>query len=413
MGQGQWGLRSFAWRCSSFTPLAASARSRSRSGRRIRQSRRCGPSWTSPPAIEELPERPPQNRHYVPKQPSNDGAEPPRPSARRRRSRARNWLDSGKTIPARRRRAFRASASLRNAARGRKRRLGDPIEQAKRSSFRRRGSRPSAPPNRRMAPRASSSSAARSSRQKPSFSRWRASPHEPESILGRDAAARPTAPDELDYFPTPPWATRALCEFLKRDLGLELGARVFGSRHAARCTWRGRSPNISVMSAPATCFRYRPEHELADFLMAAAPAEAREQRRSRREQSAVPARSGIHRSGLKVARLGVRDARRTAFAEGQERYHELFSKIPPTFELVFSERVVMLKGRLIRAGARSLSRRSARRRRRAPPRATSGCSGSSTISNGDAASAGSRRAGLNLERAGDYPIYGARAAAAS
>jgi hypothetical protein len=28
-------------------------------------------------------------------------------------------------------------------------------------------------------------------------------------------AQRVEPPDSLDYFPTPPWATRALCEFLK------------------------------------------------------------------------------------------------------------------------------------------------------------------------------------------------------
>jgi hypothetical protein len=40
---------------------------------------------------------------------------------------------------------------------------------------------------------------------------------------------------------------------------------------------------------------------------------------------------------------------RLAFLEGGDRYHELFKPNPPTYVLQFSERVVMLKGRLVQS----------------------------------------------------------------
>lgn len=53
---------------------------------------------------------------------------------------------------------------------------------------------------------------------------------------------------------------------------------------------------------------------------------------------------------LSLSRVGVVVIARSAFAEGQDRATEMFIPNPPSFELQFSERVVMLKGRMIRAG---------------------------------------------------------------
>jgi hypothetical protein len=160
-----------------------------------------------------------------------------------------------------------------------------------------------------------------------------------------------TAPDELDYFPTPPWATRALCQFLSMDLGLELGRKsvwepACGEMHMARplaeCFCHVRASDV---------FRYRPEHELADFLMAAAPIEARNSVDLVITNPPFLLAKEFIAAAFRVSRIGFAILVRSSFAEGRDRYQEIFSLAPPTFELVFSERVVMLKGRLIRDGA--------------------------------------------------------------
>jgi len=62
-------------------------------------------------------------------------------------------------------------------------------------------------------------------------------------------ARRHEPPDALDYFPTPPWATRAFFHHVLPALGVEAIAAC-GSRRAARVTWRGhcefaRSPVLA------------------------------------------------------------------------------------------------------------------------------------------------------------------------
>jgi hypothetical protein len=49
---------------------------------------------------------------------------------------------------------------------------------------------------------------------------------------GAVMAQRREPPDALDYFPTPPWATRALFEHVLPALGID-GV----GRHAAKGTW--------------------------------------------------------------------------------------------------------------------------------------------------------------------------------
>jgi hypothetical protein len=49
--------------------------------------------------------------------------------------------------------------------------------------------------------------------------------------------------------------------------------------------------------------------------------------------------------------VGVAVIVRTAFLEGQKRFERLFSKIPPSYVLQFTERVVMHKGRLAPEGS--------------------------------------------------------------
>jgi hypothetical protein len=159
---------------------------------------------------------------------------------------------------------------------------------------------------------------------------------------------RVEAHDSLDDFPTPPWATRAICEFLT-ERGHNLG--MMDCREP--CANRGhmvlplREVFGHVMASdvfdygcdfPVRDYLFGPDGHLdmTDFTFINPPFRL--------------AREFIERA-MRLSRVGVAVIARSAFSEGQERAEELFIPRPPTFELQFSERVVMLKGRLIRTGA--------------------------------------------------------------
>lgn len=163
---------------------------------------------------------------------------------------------------------------------------------------------------------------------------------------------RSEAPGSLDDFPTPPFATRALLEFLA-SLGLPLADlegwepccnRGFMVRPLRERLARVRASDVTpyldwtLDDAPelidfATTGRTEP---MVDLIVANPPFNLAE------------AFIAVARDR---ARVGCAMLVRCAFIEGEGRYERLFSKRPPDFELHFVERVVMLKGRLIRAGA--------------------------------------------------------------
>lgn len=157
---------------------------------------------------------------------------------------------------------------------------------------------------------------------------------------------RKVAPDSLDYFPTPPFATRALCEFLAAELGALRGFSAWepacGELHMVRPL---REYCGSVRASDV--HRYAPDHELLDFAMLGhleAPVDL--------IISNPPFRLAEEfiKTGLKVARRAVAMLVRSAFLEGQERHETLWRQRPPSFVLQFVERVAMLEGRLVRAG---------------------------------------------------------------
>lgn len=159
-----------------------------------------------------------------------------------------------------------------------------------------------------------------------------------------------TPPDELDYFPTPPWAVRALCEFLAGEMGpldqLSVWEPACGEMHMV-----GPLAESFAEVRASDVFQYRDDHELADFLLVSTPIEARESTDLVITNPPFKSAREFILAGLRVARIGVAMLVRTSFAEGGRRYREIFDPMPPAFELVFAERVVMLKGRLIQAGA--------------------------------------------------------------
>lgn len=152
--------------------------------------------------------------------------------------------------------------------------------------------------------------------------------------------------DSVDDFPTPPWATRALCEWLKaRGHELERQAvrepaanRGFMAHALGEYFGEVKASDLCDYGAGFPIADYLAEDlelELVDWTISNPPFNV--------------AREFIERA-LSSSRVGVAMLVRTAYLESQRR-SAFFAEIsPPAFVLIFSERVVMLRGRLVRAG---------------------------------------------------------------
>lgn len=160
---------------------------------------------------------------------------------------------------------------------------------------------------------------------------------------------RVEAHDSLDYFPTPPWATRALCEWLAERDPIKhqtVWEPACGEGHMVR-PLREYFADVLPTDVQAYAQVHGGGHALEDFTV---------------PKDHVPvdwvitnppfalAEQFIDRARL-VARVGFAMLVRTSFLEGGDRYRHLFRHFNPDFVLQFSERVLMLKGRLIRTGA--------------------------------------------------------------
>jgi len=155
-------------------------------------------------------------------------------------------------------------------------------------------------------------------------------------------ASRREPPDSLDFFPTPPWATRALL--------IEVLPQVLVGRHI--CTaWDpacGEGHMVEVLQEHVAIVRgsdvfdYGRGYAVADFLD--------------RDTGMLPAVDLIctnppFNAAVKFALRALDTAPvvalllRTAWIEGEARYESLFRDRPPTVFAPFVERVAMLKGR--------------------------------------------------------------------
>lgn len=149
----------------------------------------------------------------------------------------------------------------------------------------------------------------------------------------------------LDDFPTPPWATRALLEFL--------GQQGFDVCGTAREPAANRGHMVRPLSEvfdtvdasdvhdyragfPVRDYLFGPEPDLVDWTITNPPFRLAEEFIDR---------------ALSTSRHGCAFILRSAFLEGAGRYRRLFSLRPPAFVLQFSERVVMHKGRLSKDGS--------------------------------------------------------------
>jgi len=150
----------------------------------------------------------------------------------------------------------------------------------------------------------------------------------------------------LDDFPTPPWATRALCEvlFFEQDTPSELTCREpaanRGHMVAPLREYFGEVEASDIFDYgagfPVNDYLFWPLPPKVDWTITNPPFRLAEQFIIR---------------ALRTSRRGVAVIVRTAFLEGIGRYNDLFSFVPPSNIWQFSERVVMHKGKLSKNGS--------------------------------------------------------------
>lgn len=150
---------------------------------------------------------------------------------------------------------------------------------------------------------------------------------------------RKEPPNSLDYFPTPPWATRAVVEILRQ---LDPEARDVcdpgcGEGHMAAVLAETFS---SVRAFDVFPYGYG---DLRDFLDAGAWAGDRPEWFIGNPPFKVA--DQFITLGLQRATRGVAMLLRSNFSEGVARWHDIFSVKPPTIIAQFAERVPMVKGR--------------------------------------------------------------------
>jgi hypothetical protein len=158
--------------------------------------------------------------------------------------------------------------------------------------------------------------------------------------------------NSLDDFPTPPWATRALCQYIP-DVLLK---KLSGPEDPC-LTCREPAANRGHMVKPlreyfdhveaSDIFDYGVGFPVQDYLFGPLPEIVDWTITNPPFRLAEPF---IFRA-LETSRKGVAVIVRSAFLEGVGRYRGLFNRRPPSKILQFSERVVMHKGKLSAKGS--------------------------------------------------------------
>ena len=145
----------------------------------------------------------------------------------------------------------------------------------------------------------------------------------------------------LDDFPTPPWATRALCEWLHmrglisttetvREPAANRGHMVRSLREYF-ATVEASDVHDYGAGFPVLDYLFGPPPPVTGWTITNPPFRLAEQ---------------FVQRALDTSETGAAVIVRSAFLEGIGRYDRLFSIRPPTDVLQFTERVVMVKGRL-------------------------------------------------------------------
>ncbi|MFN7224438.1 MAG: hypothetical protein ACK4MS_10505 [Paracoccaceae bacterium] len=154
--------------------------------------------------------------------------------------------------------------------------------------------------------------------------------------------------DSLDDFPTPPWATRALCEALPvcnwpHHFGNQTAREPAANRGHMVKPLREYFGTVEASDIhdygsgfPQADYLFGPDPDPVDWTITNPPFQLAEQFIAR---------------ALRTSRAGVAIIVRSAFLEGVNRHTNLFSITPPSMILQFAERVVMHKGKLSATGS--------------------------------------------------------------
>lgn len=154
--------------------------------------------------------------------------------------------------------------------------------------------------------------------------------------------------DSLDYFPTPPWATRAfIWEVLSRLPGPSLsdmtaldpccggGHMVVPLREVFRHVeysdvhdW-GFNPPIRDFTFESRASLEADGRIVPDWLFVNPPFHIAQ---------------SFFDTALKIAKRGVAFFVRTSWLSGQERYHQIYRDTPPSYVVHFAERVSLMEG---------------------------------------------------------------------
>lgn len=154
-------------------------------------------------------------------------------------------------------------------------------------------------------------------------------------------ASRREPPDSLDFFPTPPWATRALMRHVMPAVGFNpLDLRSVAEPACGEGHMAGVIVEFSDYVIPSDVFAYG-YGRVEDFLSDSYP------HRPEWLITNPPFKTAIEFTlkALEIATIGVAMLVRTQWIEGVDRYERLFSVRPPTLYAPFVERVPMVKGR--------------------------------------------------------------------
>lgn len=161
--------------------------------------------------------------------------------------------------------------------------------------------------------------------------------------------ARRTEPhDSLDFFPTPPWAARALCELLAARTGplgrLSAWEPACGEGHIAGPLGEYFR---HVYATDVHDYGTDVQDRVVDFLLGWSWPPHIAGKPYDWVITNPPFRLALDFAlmGLATARRGVALLVRTAWLEGGTRYTDLFAKHPPAVIAQFAERVAMTKGR--------------------------------------------------------------------
>jgi hypothetical protein len=158
---------------------------------------------------------------------------------------------------------------------------------------------------------------------------------------------RSEAHNSLDDFPTPPWATRALCEWIA-DSGFDTQSMTCREPAANRGHMVNPLREYFGTVIGSDIHDYGAGFPVQDYIFGADPVGVVDWTITNppfrlAQQFITQARN--------TSRVGSAVIVRSAFLEGVGRFRDLFSDAAPTDVLQFSERVVMHKGKLSAKGS--------------------------------------------------------------